>query len=114
MSVVDILDVNPLDIEMALELTVLVLPPIRKCLIIIARGQSSYPLEVTAFHSAKEQICMDFLVEILAPILLKFVLVTMSSCPHSILNSFMDIVVVAATDDHSLTFDLIKVSLGLQ
>jgi hypothetical protein len=38
----------------------------------------------------------------------------MSSCPHSILNSFMDIVVVAATDDHSLTFDLIKVSLGLQ
>jgi hypothetical protein len=54
MSVVNVLDVNPLYIEVSLELTMLILPPIRECLIIVARGQSSNSLEVATLHSTEE------------------------------------------------------------
>jgi len=50
MAVADVLNVDPFDLEMTLELTVLVLPPKGESLVEVLAGKPSHSLEVPALH----------------------------------------------------------------
>lgn len=52
--VVDVLNVDPLEFEVALELAVLILPPEREGLVVVARNQASDTLKMTTLDSTEE------------------------------------------------------------
>ena len=102
MAIGDIFDVQPFNVEVALELSMLILPPERERFFMIARSQPCNPLEVPTFDGAKEQVGIDPFPLVVLPILLKFVLIFIGGGPDSVLDGLMDIVVVSASNNQAV------------
>ena len=102
MAIGDIFDIQPLDVKVALELAMLILPPERERFFMIARSQPCNSLEVPTFDGAKEQVGIDPFPLVVLPILLEFVLIFIGGGPDSILDGLMDIVVVSASNNQTV------------
>lgn len=114
MFVCDVLNVDPLDFEMSLKLSILVFPPERECLVVVSRYQFGHSFEMPTFHGTEEQQSLNLLVLILTPILLEFVFVSECGRPYAILYGFMDVVIIAAANHQTTTFNIFIISLDLK
>lgn len=113
-SIADVLDVDPLDLEVPLELAVLVLPPEGECLLQVAAGQASHPLHMATLHCGEEHVGVYLALNAVLPVLIELVLVAIGGCPDAILNGLVDVVVISASDDDTPTAILLEVALLLQ
>jgi hypothetical protein len=84
--VVDVLDVEPLDLEEAFELERVVLPPEGEGLLVVAGSQPRHSLEHPALHSAEEQVGVDVAVHLPLPQLLDLSPVLGSGRPDAVLD----------------------------
>lgn len=97
----DVLDVDPLQLEVPLELAMGIFPPKGEGLLVIARNEAGHTLEMAALDSAEEQVGVDLVLHVVTPVLLELMLVSVCRGPDPILDGLVDVVVVAAPDDHA-------------
>lgn len=66
----DVLHVDPLDLEVALELAVHVFPPEGEGLLVVAGDEPGHALEMPTLNCTEEQIGVDFVLQGVTPVLL--------------------------------------------
>lgn len=85
--IIDILDVDPLNLEVSFELQCMVLPPKGESFFVICRFESSYTFEHAALHRAKEQVGVRIIINFSLPELFDLAFILWSGCPNAVLNS---------------------------
>ena len=65
--IIDVLDVDPLDLEVALELERVVLPPEGEGLLVVGRLQPRHALEHAALHCAEEEVGVRVVIRLSLP-----------------------------------------------
>ena len=84
MFVVNILDEDPLNLEIALELEGVVLPPEGECFFVVSRPKPGDALEHPAFDCTEKEIGVGIVAQFPLPKLFYFVLVLGSGCPDAV------------------------------
>lgn len=87
MLVVDILEEQPLDLEVTFELESMILPPERKGLIMVARSQSGHTFKHPALHHTEEQVGIGGLLLVLQIDFLQLLSILGCSSPDPVLYS---------------------------
>lgn len=67
MFIIDILDVDPLDLEVALELKRVVLPPKGEGLLVVGGLEASHALEHAALDCTEEEVSVCVVIELSLP-----------------------------------------------
>lgn len=98
MFIVDVLDVDPLDDEEPLELHWVVLPPEGERLFVVIRSQPGNSFKHSWLHDTEKQVNFSLVLEVFLPELLKLSLVLRCSCPDSVFDCLMNVVIVCATN----------------
>jgi hypothetical protein len=99
--VVDVLDVDPLNEEEALELKWVIFPPEGEGLFVVVGGQSCDTLEHAGLDNAEEEVDLSSVFLVFLPQWLKFSLVLGSGGPNAVLDGLVHVVIVCATDDQT-------------
>jgi hypothetical protein len=105
-----IFDVNPFKLKVSFKFSMLIFPPKRKGLLMISRNQTSNTLEMPTFHGTKEQISVNFIFQVVSPILVKLIFVSVGRCPNAIFYGFVDVIIVTASDHNASAWPRCKIA----
>lgn len=86
MFVVDVLDVDPFELEVALEFQRVVFPPERESFFVVARFESCDTFEHAAFDCAEEKVGVCVVIDFSLPKLFDLALVLGSGGPNAVLD----------------------------